>query len=196
MSLRSKLFATAFALGTLVVAPSHAVILTSVDTAPENVVTNFSAPGLLSFDLDLARANPATTLTYQIEAGDGAQLDFNAIVRNLLGEGIGYFELSLANATFSIVGSAERAFGPAPSVTGGGSAAVIGFNPQEFFEFFVGDPLASGAGTNWGINIAGLTAGDQFSLTLAVAEPATPALLLGGLAAVLGLRRRRTQTST
>src|SRR5262245_41034278 len=111
MSLRSKLLAVAFVLGTLAVAPAHALILTSVDTPSGTVVTDFSGSGLLSFDLDLARANPATTLTYQIEDGDSAQLDFNAIVRNLLGEGIGYFELSLANATFSIVGSAERVFG-------------------------------------------------------------------------------------
>ncbi|MBM3341773.1 MAG: hypothetical protein FJY56_06640 [Betaproteobacteria bacterium] len=191
MSVRKNFCAIALTLGTWLAAPAHAVILSSVTAAPGDIVTDFSAPGALSFDLDLANSNSPTTLTYEIETGDGAQLSLNAIVRNLLGGGIGFVELSLTNAAFSLLGSAERAFGPAPTVSGGASAGVISFAPPEFFEFFVGDPTATGSGTDWLINIAGLNPGDRFSLRVAVAEPATPALLLAGLALAIGLARRR-----
>lgn len=191
MSLRKHLCAAALALGASLSGSAHAVILSSVDAAPGNIVTDFSGAGLLSFDLDLAQAFPATTLTYEIEANDGAQLTFNAIVRNLTGGAIGYAGLSLTQATFGLLGSATRAFGPAAAVAGGGSSATIGFTPPEFFEFYIGDPLGTGIEPNWTLNIAGLRAGDRFSLRLAIPEPATPALVLAGLALALGIARRR-----
>jgi len=193
MHLSKQILASAMTLGILAAAPAQAVLLTSVSTAPGNVAVDFSTIGNVSFDLDLVRFNPDTTLTFQLETGDGPLLGFDAILRNLtLTTGIGHLKLILTDATFESFGTAVGFGGPG-TISGGGSTGVIDFTVPEFVDITIGDVGAGG--TDWTIDVANLTAGDTFSMRVVVPEPGSLALVLGGLGAAMTLRRRGARRS-
>ncbi|HTE14133.1 MAG TPA: PEP-CTERM sorting domain-containing protein [Burkholderiales bacterium] len=194
MNLKKLAAATAITFGALASVPASAVILSSYTSAPGNVVTDFSTAGLASFDLDLVSTLPDTTINFTVESADlGGPIAFNAIVRNFFGSGISRFMLFLEDATFAGIGSVDGTFGSVASVSGSGSVAGISFVPPEFVEFSIGDPFLNGA-TDWSINISNLSAGDTFSLRLAVPEPGSlPLFLVAGLGMAALLRRRASR---
>jgi hypothetical protein len=194
MKLRKLFCIAGVALAAFASSPASAVVVTGFSSAAGNTYADFSADGLVSFDLDLVNPVPsATTFNFEIERGDlGGPLLFNAVVNNLFGSGISRFVLTLSNATFDFIGSVNAPFGPGASASGSGSSATISFPTPDAFGFEIGDPLAAGLPQqNWRIDISNLEVGDSFSLRLQVPEPGSLALLLGALAAA-GFAHRRT----
>lgn len=166
---------------------AHAVTLDSSSGAA--TVTSYSSGSLLSFDLDFTTSGSAT-LNFSIEAADvGTTLSFNSLVRNLSGLGFDGATLSIQGAVFSAPGSIATDGFQAISATGhSATQAWARFTPALTTDFYFGAPL--GTGTDWTISLAGAQAGDKFSLTVAVPEPETYALMAVGLA-VLGVTARR-----
>jgi hypothetical protein len=192
MKFKQLVAAAALACGALASAPASAVAVSSFTSALGTTVTDYSSTGLVSFDLGMASAHPATKITFAIESGDvGGLLDFNAVIANLFGGGIDVFALSLVNATFALVGTVNDTFGGStPSASGNGNFAVVNFGLPNTFEFELGDPRGYG-GTNWAIDIAGLAVGDKFTLSLDVPEPGSLPLMLAGLLGLGAMLRRR-----
>ena len=185
----AKLFALAAAL-TLSCAANAALL---VGTTGSNTVTNFSTPGAVSFDLDLANFS-TTTLNFVLEADDLAgPLNFDALVRNLSGAGLERFTFSLQGISFAGAGTVTPAFGTVGSVTSGATAAAIGFARPEFAEFQFGDVFGNAGTADWLLATAGLSAGDSFSITASVPEPSSILLTLPMLcmAGLMAARRRK-----
>jgi hypothetical protein len=161
---------------------AHAVLLTSTTGSPANLTTDYSAPSLIAFDLDLHNFS-STRINFVLEDGDLAgPLSMNALVRNLSGEGVKHFTFSLQGISFATPGSVTPAFGTIKQMTFNGSAASISFAAPEFAEFQFGNPFALSGSSDWVLDTAGLRAGDAFSITASVPEPGTFTLLLSALA--------------
>lgn len=173
-----KLLAAALTAAALCV-PASAAILTSSTGA---AVTDYSTPALVSFDLDLADFS-STRLHFVIEEGDLlSPLNLNAIVRNLSGLGLQRFTFTLDGISFAAPGSVKPTFGTLDSVNTSASAAAIAFGTPEYAEFHFGNPFALGNSSNWLFDVAGLRAGDSFSITATVPEPGTLTMMLASLA--------------
>ena len=193
MKLKQLAAAAALAAGALVSSQASAVILSGYTTAPGNTVDDFSAAGLVSFDLNLAKLS-STTIDFIVESADlGGPLAFNAIVNNFFGAGISNVRLVLDNASFASIGSVGGGgFGSDPSASGSGGAALIAFGSPEFNFFSIGDPFGLGA-TDWSIDVSNLGVGDIFSVSFAIPEPGSVPLVLAGIALTGLLRRRRAR---
>ena len=160
----------------------HAAVLTSTTGSTANVVTSYSTPALLSFDLDLQDFS-STRLNFVLEDGDLlGPLSMNALVRNLSGYGLSHFTFSLQGIAFSAPGSVTPAFGTLKQVTFAGNAAGISFATPEFAEFQFGNPFSLAGKSDWVLDTTGLRAGDAFSITATVPEPSSFVLLLSALA--------------
>lgn len=158
-------------------------------------VTDYSGAGQLAFDLDFSSRSSAT-LNFSVEAQDlsAGALSFNALVRNLSGLGFENLSVKLNGVRFAL---------PAGSVTSDGFQGVQQFGsssqglwagfgqPGVTTEFYIGNPLAQPGATDWTLDLAGHQVGDVFSITVAVPEPESYALMLAGLAAVGWVARRR-----
>jgi hypothetical protein len=175
--------------------PAHAIRVVDVATTGASTVLDFSAPGLLAFDIDLRDKAPLL-LKFEIEAGDlGGAIDFNAVIRNLSGQGLGLVDLQFGSGGVAQAGSVQRFFGGDSQLTGGGAQWRIELSPLEYYDLEIGDAFGSSAGaTNWRLDASGWQVGDKISLAIAVPEPGTAALLLGGLALIGSRLRRRTRT--
>lgn len=173
--------------------PAQALSFLGASSAGASTVTDFSAAGLLSFDLSLVDLAPVT-LSFQVEAADlGAPIAFEALVSNFTGLGLGSLSFSLNGATFGSVGSVTRLFGGSSSVDVSGGPARIQFDTPEFLDVEIGDVLGLPGSQDWTLAQGGLAAGDTFTLTAvaAVPEPSSVALMLGGLGVVGWLAQRR-----
>lgn len=172
---------------------SQAAVLTTSTGAAGNTVASYSAPGQVSFDLDLERL-ASTRLEFTIEAGDLlGPLSLNAIVRNLSGAALNGFDFRLDGIGFAQAGSVTPTFGTLGAVGYDSGYASIGFSSPEWAEFHFGNPLAKNGAADWLLSTEGLRAGDTFSITAEVPEPSTAALMLSALcmSSLLTLRRRR-----
>lgn len=159
------------------------------------LATDFSADGLIAFDLDFSSLG-STTLRYAIGAADLPSLSFNAVLRNFTGQGLPAYEIvfSAGGVLPGGAGTVTRQFGGASFIDAAGDRAIIRFTPLEFLDVEIGDPLALGSGrADW--QLGGFVPGDVIDITVtAVPEPETIALLLSGLGVLL-LARRRSRSS-
>lgn len=171
--------------------PAQAVTFESALTQGATVVTDYSATGLISFDIDFATAQTAQ-LSYRIDAGDLLQpLALNAILRNVTGSGVPAYSLALSTGSFGLVGTVTRPFGGGTQIGVAGSTATLNFSTPELLDVQIGNPLGTTLGAiDW--TLAGLQAGDRINLSVAVVpEPGSYALMLAGLAAMGFIARRR-----
>jgi hypothetical protein len=190
--IRKHTLAAAAALA-LAAGGAHAITFEGYSAGAGTLVEDFSGPGLLSFDLDFANFTPAV-LEFRIDDGDlGMPITFNAIVRNFTGQGLEFLSFTLSQGSFSTVGTVTRLFGGGSAAVGGpGSAVAISFAPPEFLDVEIGNVLGSTAGAlDWRIDNAAFNPGDRFSITVAIPEPGTYALMAAGLGLVGWLARRR-----
>ena len=173
--------------------PANAALLLNTTGPAANTVTDYSAPGAVSFDLDLAQLSP-TTLRFEIQAQDLAgPLTLNAIVRNLSGMALKGFHVNLTGISFLSAGSVTPTFGTLGGVASGPDYASITFASPEWAEFHFGNPLALSDKTDWFLDTRGLAVGDTFVISADVPEPSTLALMLPALcmAGLMAARRRR-----
>jgi hypothetical protein len=185
-----KLIVAAFAALVLSHGASAAVLL-GTNGSGANMATDYSAPGLASFNLDLHEFSN-TTLNFRIEQADlMGPLSLSAMVMNLTGVPITQFNFVLQGITFAAAGSVTPTFGVLGNVGFDSDSAHIAFSSAEPAEFHFGNPLGLMGQTDWLLDTPGLQVGDVFSITAQVPEPSTIALLIPMLCmASLMLARR------
>ena len=192
-SMQLAKFAAALVAALSISASAHAALLLNTSGSAANSVTDYSAPGAVSFDLDLKQLSPAT-LRFQVEEADlFGPLSLNAIVRNLSGAALHGFHFNLSGISYLAAGSVTPTFGTLGGVTHGADYASIAFASPEWAEFHFGNPLALGNQADWFLDTRGLAPGDTFAISAEVPEPSTFALLLPALcmASMMAARRRR-----
>jgi PEP-CTERM motif len=186
-------FATVLAAALTISGSAQAALLLNSNASSANTVTDYSAPGAVSFDLDLAHLSP-TTLRFQLEEADLlGPLSLNAIVRNLSGAALNGFQFNLQGISYLTAGSVTPTFGTLGGVSSGLDYASIAFASPEWAEFHFGNPLAVAGGADWLLDTRGLAAGDTFVISAEVPEPSTFALMLPALcmAGMMAARRRK-----
>ena len=186
-------FAAAFVAALSFAGSADAALLLDTNVSPANTVTDYSAPGAVSFDLDLAQL-AATGLRFEIEAQDLlGPLSLNAIVRNLSGTALDAFQFNLRGISFLAAGSVTPTFGTLGNVSYGVRNASIQFASPEYAEFHFGNPLTVNGQSDWLLDTRGLAAGDTFVVSAEVPEPSSLALMLPVLcvASLMAARRRK-----
>lgn len=186
-------FAAALAAVLSFTGSAQAALLLNASGSPANTITDYSAPGAVSFDLDLEHLSPAT-LRFQLEEADLlGPLSLNAIVRNLSGAALNGFHFKLQGISYLSAGSVTPTFGRLGGVSSGADHASIAFASPEWAEFHFGNPLALAGGADWLLDTRGLAAGDAFAIHAEVPEPSTFALMLPALcmAGLMAVRRRK-----
>lgn len=183
----SKLFLS-FVAALVMSTAANAAILTS---STGNVVTDYSTPSLVSFDLDLEDFS-STTLNFMIEQDDLlAPLSLNAIIRNLSGVELERFSFSLDGIAFLAAGSVTPTFGTIGQTSFDSDSASIAFSTPEWAEFHFGNPTGVAGDSDWVLSTAGLAAGDMFSITATVPEPSSLSLVLAAMALIGAVAMRR-----
>jgi hypothetical protein len=173
---------------------ADAALLLTTSGSSANTVSDYSAPGAVSFDLDLKDFN-ATTLRFVIEEDDLlGPLSLNAIVRNLGGLALDQFHVNLTGISFLQAGSVTPSFGTLGSINYGQGYASISFASPEWAEFHFGNPLVINGQADWLLDTRGLSAGDTFAISADIPEPSSLALMLPTLcmAGLVARRRRRS----
>jgi len=172
---------------------AQAAVFNGATTFGGTTVTEYTLGSDLSFDVDLLSAGPVT-LNFTIESADlsGDPMTFNALVRNLTALGLNGVSVTLSGITFDGAGTIATDGFSAISASGhSATQAWATFSPELTSEFYIGNPLANAGQANWSLNLEGMKAGHQFSVTVAVPEPEGYALMVTGLMAVAFAARRR-----
>lgn len=189
---KHALAAAAAAALALAAGGAHAITFEGYTAGAGTLVEDFSGPGLLSFDIDFANFTPAV-LDFRIDDGDlGMPITFNALVRNLTGQGLEFLSFTLSQGSFTTVGTVTRAFGGTATVGGPGASVAVTFAPPEFLDLEIGNVFGTTPGAlDWRIDHLAFNPGDRFSITVAIPEPGTYAMMFAGLGLVGWLARRR-----
>jgi opacity protein-like surface antigen len=175
---------TAAALAAACCTPALAATFVGASTQNGTVVTDYAAPGLVSFDIDFADL-AAAELNYRIDADDiGLPIELNMVLRNFTLSGIDGYRLQLNLGHFASIGTVTRQFGGSTQIAAGDTWATLAFSPPEYLDVEVGNALGSTAGAvNW--TLAGLQAGDVLRISVsAVPEPAVWLLMLAGMGGI------------
>jgi hypothetical protein len=168
----------------------QAAVITGTSGSPANTVTDYSTPGLVSFDLDLENLS-ATRINFLVEEADLlGPLSLNAIIRNLSGDGFRHFNFALQGISFAAAGSVTPTFGTLGGTGFTSNLATIDFATPEWAEFHFGNPTGTIGSNDWVLSTAGLRAGDAFSITASVPEPSTIMLMLLAMTALLARAHR------
>jgi hypothetical protein len=165
--------------------PAHAATLESATLNGNLLDTRFSTPSLIALDVSLLN-NAALSFSFMLDADDVSRglMDFNAIVRDVTGLGIGSLNVTLGGAPVTWTAGAVRA------ATIDGDLLDTGFFAgAPVTEFYFGNPFYEEGLTDWRIAFTGLNAGDRFTLdittTPAVPEPREWMMMLGGLGMIV-----------
>lgn len=188
-----KKIIASLALSALASTSAMAAVFVNAVAQPGNAVQDFSDAGLIAFNLDLRNLSNVT-LNYTLTAEDLAgPITFNAVVANLGALDLDKVSFSLSGASFASIGTVSRSFGGTATVEtwGGNSHARITLDAPEYFELEVGNPYLQASQIDWTIATGALKAGDTLSITVAVPEPQTYAMVLAGLAVAGVIARRR-----
>ena len=179
-----KMIAAAFAALMLSGGAQGAVLLSSTGS-PANAATDYSAPGLVSFNLDLQNFS-GTKLDFVLQEEDLLGL-------NLSGVPFSQFNFYLQGIGIAGAGSVTPAFGVLDSVSHGADSVGIRFAQAEPAELHFGNPLGLQGQADWVLDTSGLRAGDSFSIVAQVPEPSTVALVLPMLcmAGLMAARRKK-----
>jgi len=158
------------------------------------VDASFATASQLFFDLNFDKLG-STTLNFNVEAADLNQplLSFNALVRNFSGLGFEGLSLKLKGASFAAPAGTVTTDGFQTVLASGSSSQSIWAQfgqPGVTTEFYIGNPLQQKGAGDWTLDLTGAQVGDTFSISVAVPEPESYALMLAGLA-VLGWAARR-----
>ena len=186
-------FAAAFLAALSFAGSADAALLLTTSGSSANTVTDYSAPGAVSFDLDLKNFS-AGSLRFVLEEADLlGPLRLNAIVRNLSGTALNQFHFDLTGISFLSAGSVMPTFGRLGQVNHGSDYVSIGFASPEWAEFHFGNPLMVNGQADWLLDTRGLSAGDSFAISAEIPEPSSLALMLPALcvASLVAARRRR-----
>ena len=213
-SIRSNVLAGALC-ACLIPGSASALSLVGGPVGPGTVTFDFSTPETVA--VDIAFAAPGTiSLTYELDAADVARgsVGFNSIIDNLSGQAFAWLQIGVGAPGLFVPGStasndgdvAIAGMGISPrgpgtasndgdvAITNFGLAGVrLDFTPAMTTQAYLGDPLFTGAASDWTLSLAGLAAGDRIGLavTAAVPEPATWGMSAAGLALIAALLRRR-----
>lgn len=172
---------------------ADAALLLTTNGSSATTVTDYSAPGAVSFDLDLKNLAD-TSLRFEIEAQDLlGPLSLNALIRNLSGTALDAFQFNLSGISFLSAGSVTPTFGTLGAVSSSARNASISFASPEWAEFYFGNPLMANGQRDWLLDTRGLAAGDTFVISAEVPEPSSLALMLPALcmASLMAARRRK-----
>ncbi len=186
-----KFLAAALALASIS-APAHALVLVSQNDNGVGTSNVASSVDTLGVDYDFTGFG-TIDVTFTVEAADiAAPLAFNSNINNFIGLGISDLNVTIAGATFDVIGSVTPSFSLLNSLTVTGNELDAVFT-DEPFSIVIGDPLVTGQGTDFTIDFSAANVGDTFTISVTAApEPASIALFgLGMLAAGAAVRRRR-----
>lgn len=184
-------FITAALVALAMAAPGHAALLVKTQGSPANLVDDYSADGLASFNLDFHN-DTATRLTFVLEEADLAgPLGLSAMVLNMSGMPFRHFMFAVDGISFlDALGSVSPAFGSVGSMSVTERHVGISFANPEPAEFRFGNPLLEAGLSDWLLDTRGLRAGDVFVVTAFVPEPSTVALMLPLLGLLAAARRK------
>lgn len=176
---------------------AHALTFVSQTTNGNTVDLSFATADLLAADVAFL-APGSVTITWQLDAADVVRgaVAFDSIVDNFSDTPFGALAVSVDGGAIT-VGSFESNDGAMTVTAQDARSVTFAFAPAMATQAYLGDPfLAGGAAADWSISLAGLAAGDTLSVTMttAVPEPGTWAMLAGGLgllALIAGRRRAR-----
>jgi len=187
-----KMIAAAFA-ALMFAGGAQGAVLLGTNGSPANAVIDYSAAGLVSFNLEL-RDFSATRLNFVLQEEDLlGPLNLSAMVLNLSGLPFSQFDFYFQGIGIAGAGSVSPAFGVLGSVVHDADSVGIRFAQAEPAELHFGNPLGLQGKTDWVLDTTGLRAGDTFSIVAQVPEPSTVALLLPMLcvASLMAARRRK-----
>lgn len=174
--------------------PAHALTLVSTSAHGNQAVARVDNAALptIAADIGFAAFGPVSFEFELATADAGGLAGFNAVITNLVGRDVSALELALDRGTFALAGSVTPAFGTVASIAGSEQRQRITFAPAESFGIDIGNPFSAAGGEDWLIGLAGLAAGERFTLTVsAVPEPHPWALALAGAGLLAGVWRRR-----